>query len=270
MTPLAPLLTGYLRDYMPRQRGYSPLSCETYAYGFQLLLAFAAKRTGKRPSQLHVEQLDAKLILDFLTHIEGERGNGAATRNLRLAAIKSFMLRRIPRAVGIGTDRANPRYSHQASRSEAYTASDDGRNPGNLECARYYDAFRSPRSGDTASLLCRRLASLGTRRRTAGKSIAAAAGEHSHSRQGSPRTVASTLEGDHGRSARMACSSRACSCIGAVRQCRRRADDARRIRICARQAYACRGRNLPFPGRTLGVATSVAAQYCRDHVAGDA
>jgi hypothetical protein len=42
------------------------------------LLAFAAKRIGQKPSQLHVEQLDAKLILDFLTHIEGERGNGAA------------------------------------------------------------------------------------------------------------------------------------------------------------------------------------------------
>jgi hypothetical protein len=49
------------------------------------------QRIGQKPSQLHIEQLDAKLILDFLTHIEGERGNGAATRNLRLAAIKSFM-----------------------------------------------------------------------------------------------------------------------------------------------------------------------------------
>ena len=91
MTLLAPLITGYLRDYMPRQRGYSPHSCETYAYGFRLLFTFAAKRTVTRPSQLHLEQLDAKLILGFLTHIEGERGNGAATRNLRLAAIKSFM-----------------------------------------------------------------------------------------------------------------------------------------------------------------------------------
>jgi hypothetical protein len=44
------------------------------------LLAFAAERIGQKPSQLHVEQLDAKLILDFLTHIEGERGNEAATR----------------------------------------------------------------------------------------------------------------------------------------------------------------------------------------------
>ena len=60
MTLLAPLITSYLRDYMPRQRGYSPHSCETYAYGFRLLLTFAAKRSGTKPSQLHVEQFGAK------------------------------------------------------------------------------------------------------------------------------------------------------------------------------------------------------------------
>ncbi|MCX8256359.1 putative integrase/recombinase y4rC (plasmid) [Beijerinckiaceae bacterium RH AL1] len=91
MTPLAPLITGFLRDYMPRQRGYSPLSCETYALSFKLLFAFAAKRTGTKPSRLSIEQLDAPLIVDFLAHIEQDRGNGAATRNLRLAAIKAFM-----------------------------------------------------------------------------------------------------------------------------------------------------------------------------------
>jgi len=91
MTRLAPLITTFLRDYMPRQRGYSPHTCETYAYSFRLLFAFAAKRTGAKPSQLHIEQLDSALILDFLTHIERERGNGAATRNLRLSAIKAFM-----------------------------------------------------------------------------------------------------------------------------------------------------------------------------------
>jgi hypothetical protein len=29
MTPLAPLITSFLQDYMPRQRGYSPQTCET-------------------------------------------------------------------------------------------------------------------------------------------------------------------------------------------------------------------------------------------------
>jgi integrase/recombinase XerD len=91
MTKLAPLITGFLRDYMPRQRGYSPESCETYAFSFKLLFDFAAKRLGTRPSRLTIEDLDAPLIVAFLAHIEQERGNGAATRNLRLAAIKTFM-----------------------------------------------------------------------------------------------------------------------------------------------------------------------------------
>jgi integrase/recombinase XerD len=91
MTPVAPLITGFLRDYMPRQRGYSPHSCEAYAHSFRLLFAYAAGRLRTKPSQLHIEQLDATLVMDFLGHIERERGNRATTRNLRLAAIKTFM-----------------------------------------------------------------------------------------------------------------------------------------------------------------------------------
>ena len=91
MTPIAPLITSFLRDYMPRQRGYSPHSCEAYALSFKLLFMFAAKRLHTKPTQLSIEQLDTPTILDFLAHIERDRGNGAATRNLRLAAIKTFM-----------------------------------------------------------------------------------------------------------------------------------------------------------------------------------
>jgi integrase/recombinase XerD len=116
MTLLAPLITGFLRDYMPRQRGYSPHSCETYAHSFRLLFAYAAKRTRTKPSQLHLEQLDAALILDFLGHIERERGNGATTRNLRLAAIKTFMRyveHRVPAALEqIGQIHAIPTKRH--------------------------------------------------------------------------------------------------------------------------------------------------------------
>lgn len=91
MTHLAPLVTSLLREHMPRQRGYSAHTCDTYAHSFKLLFGFAAKRTGTRPSQLQIEQLDALLILDFLSHIEIERGNAASTRNTRLAAIKTLM-----------------------------------------------------------------------------------------------------------------------------------------------------------------------------------
>ena len=91
MTPIAPLITDFLRQYLPVERGFSPHTCESYAHAFRLLFAFAAERHGIRPSGLHLEQLDAPLIVAFLGHIEVQRGVGAATRNARLAAVKAFM-----------------------------------------------------------------------------------------------------------------------------------------------------------------------------------
>ena len=91
MTPIAPLITNFLREHMPVEQGLSPHTCETYAHAFRLLFIFASKRLGIKPSQLCLEQLDAALILDFLAHIEEQRGNCAATRNGRLAAVKAFI-----------------------------------------------------------------------------------------------------------------------------------------------------------------------------------
>jgi integrase/recombinase XerD len=90
MTALAPHLSAFLREHLPRERRASPHSCEAYAYSFQLLICFAAGRFKVSPSQIEVEQLDAPLILAFLEHLESERGNSARTRNARLAAINSF------------------------------------------------------------------------------------------------------------------------------------------------------------------------------------
>lgn len=91
MTPIAPLITAFLREHMPIEQGCSPHTCETYAYAFRLLFIFAGKRLGIRPSQICIEQIDATLILDFLAHLEQQRGNCAATRNGRLAAVKAFI-----------------------------------------------------------------------------------------------------------------------------------------------------------------------------------
>ena len=90
MTMLAVQLSAFLREHLPRERKASPHTCETYAYAFQLLVCFAARRLGTRPSQLAVEQLDMPLVLAFLEHVEAERGCSARTRNARLAAIHSF------------------------------------------------------------------------------------------------------------------------------------------------------------------------------------
>jgi hypothetical protein len=42
------------------------------------------------PSGLHLKQLDAPLVVSFLNHLETSRGNRPSSRNVRLAAIKSF------------------------------------------------------------------------------------------------------------------------------------------------------------------------------------
>ncbi|WP_454741335.1 tyrosine-type recombinase/integrase [Cupriavidus necator] len=90
MTRLAHHLGSFLREHLPRERGASANTCDTYAYAFQLLVCFAAKRIRTQPSLLEIDQLDAPLILAFLEHLESERRCSPRTRNARLAAIKSF------------------------------------------------------------------------------------------------------------------------------------------------------------------------------------
>ncbi len=90
MTGLAPPLSAFLREYLPRDRGASRHTIESYATGFRLLATFAADWHGIRPCTLEVGHLDVDTILAFLDHLETERGNGVHTRNVRLAAIKAF------------------------------------------------------------------------------------------------------------------------------------------------------------------------------------
>lgn len=90
MTTLASHLSTFLREHLPRDRAASTHTCETYAYSLMLLLRFASERLSVTPSQIDLAQMDAPLVLAFLTHIEKGRGNTARTRNARLAAIKSF------------------------------------------------------------------------------------------------------------------------------------------------------------------------------------
>ena len=90
MTALAPHLSDFLREHLPKERRASQHTCEAYAQSFQLLLGFAASRLKIKPSKIEIERLDAPLILAFLEHLEKKRGNSVRTRNARLAAINSF------------------------------------------------------------------------------------------------------------------------------------------------------------------------------------
>ena len=99
MTPLAPYLSAFLREHLPRERGASQHTIASYSHCYRLLLTFAAERRKTRPSRLGIEDFDAEMISAFLDHIEVERSNSARSRNARLAAIHSlfrFLEYRVP------------------------------------------------------------------------------------------------------------------------------------------------------------------------------
>ena len=72
------------------QRGASPHTIASYRDTFRLLLGYVHQQTGKLPAQLDLADLDAATIGAFLQQLETARGNSAATRNARLAAIRSL------------------------------------------------------------------------------------------------------------------------------------------------------------------------------------
>ena len=90
MSTLAPTLEAFFTERLIGQRHASPHTVAAYRDTFRLLLLFAQEETGKTPSALNLEELDAPLVGSFLDYLESERGNGPRTRNARLAAIHSL------------------------------------------------------------------------------------------------------------------------------------------------------------------------------------
>jgi integrase/recombinase XerD len=89
-TSFAALLQAFFTDRLLHQRRASPHTIAAYRDTFRLLLLYVQDQLGKAPSDLQLEDLDATLIGHFLQYLEQQRGNRARSRNLRLAAIRSF------------------------------------------------------------------------------------------------------------------------------------------------------------------------------------
>lgn len=90
------LLQGFFTERLVRQLQASPQTISAYRDTIRLLLLYAAKKTGKAPSRLEIDDLDAVTVGAFLTHLDTERHNSTATRNARLAAIHSFYRYALP------------------------------------------------------------------------------------------------------------------------------------------------------------------------------
>jgi site-specific recombinase XerD len=86
----AALLQRFFTQRLMQQRQASPHTISSYRDTFRLLLQFILKRLHKTPSRVAFEDIDAPLISEFLDDLQKGRGITARSRNIRLAAIRSF------------------------------------------------------------------------------------------------------------------------------------------------------------------------------------
>lgn len=89
-TDMPALISGFLNNYLSRERGLSQRTIASYSQTLILLFRFLAARYRKTPEQLWLKDINLDVVLEFLKSLELERGNSASSRNLRLAAIKCF------------------------------------------------------------------------------------------------------------------------------------------------------------------------------------
>ena len=91
MSRLGPILQQYFTTYLITQRAMSPATIATYRDTWRLFLTFLSGQMGRPAHTLELHDIDETRVTDFLDYLEDKRGNSIATRNLRLAAIKSVM-----------------------------------------------------------------------------------------------------------------------------------------------------------------------------------
>lgn len=84
------LLQSFFTDRLVGQRRASPHTVAAYRDTFRQVLRFAKAKLGKEPSDLRLQDLNADFVSAFLEDLESVGGVCAASRNVRLAAIRSF------------------------------------------------------------------------------------------------------------------------------------------------------------------------------------
>ena len=83
-------LSKFLVDHLAGERDLSPQTIASYRDAVKLLLTWFREVEATQPEKLRLADLDRSRVLAFLDWLETERGNSPATRNQRLAVIKSF------------------------------------------------------------------------------------------------------------------------------------------------------------------------------------
>jgi integrase/recombinase XerD len=87
---IGPLLQQFFVEYLCNQKRVSPQTIASYRDTFRLLLEFIRNQYGIEPAAVSLKDLAVPVILAFLDHLEETRHNSIRSRNLRLAALRSF------------------------------------------------------------------------------------------------------------------------------------------------------------------------------------
>jgi integrase/recombinase XerD len=90
VTDLGAAVVQFFETHLPAQRGMSRHTIRSYRDSVVMLLQFIAGRRGCGIEALDLVDLDVSAVEDFLRHLEVDRHNGIATRNVRLAAIHTL------------------------------------------------------------------------------------------------------------------------------------------------------------------------------------
>ena len=85
------LIQNYFYQCLINQRRVSDTTVKSYRDTFCLLFKFTEEQLGKPASKLLLSDINANLVVKFLDYLEIERKNSISSRNIRLAAIRSFL-----------------------------------------------------------------------------------------------------------------------------------------------------------------------------------
>ncbi|NOR33770.1 MAG: tyrosine-type recombinase/integrase [Bacteroidales bacterium] len=91
VSDFARLLSGFLNNYLPHEKGVSANTIKSYTYTFILFIRYMRMIKNVPVTRLSFTHLNKDLVVKFLDWLQHERGCCEATRNQRLAVISSFI-----------------------------------------------------------------------------------------------------------------------------------------------------------------------------------
>lgn len=90
-TDFARNLTNFLSRYLPGERGMSKHTVWSYKFAFVLFILFMKQQKKIDANKIELKDITRDNVIAFLDWLQSERKCSIATRNVRLAAIHSFV-----------------------------------------------------------------------------------------------------------------------------------------------------------------------------------